>query len=356
MTSYTCADVLAGRAPADAPVTVKGWVRTRRDSKAGISFVHVSDGSCFHPVQVVAPNTLANYASEVAHLTAGCAVAATGTIVPSPGEGAAVRDAGERDRGRRLGRRSGHLPDAAEAAHARVPARGRAPAPADQRHRRGDARAAHARAGDPPLLRPQRLLLGQHADHHRVGCRRRRRALPRLDARPREPAARRRRQARLHEGLLRPRDLPHRVGPAQRRELLPRAVEGLHVRPDVPRRELEHPPAPRRVLDDRARDRVREPRRQRDAGRGAPQARLQGGARRARRRHGVLRGADREGRDRQAVGDRRLGVRADGLHRRDPRAGIGEAEVRVPGDVGHRPAVRARALPGRDVREEARSC
>src|SRR5512137_2007207 len=87
MTSLSCADVLAGRAPADAPVTVKGWVRTRRDSKAGISFVHVSDGSCFHPVQVVAPNTLTNYASEVAHLTAGCAIAATGTIVPSPAKG-----------------------------------------------------------------------------------------------------------------------------------------------------------------------------------------------------------------------------------------------------------------------------
>ena len=64
MTSLSCADVLAGRAPADAPVTVKGWVRTRRDSKAGISFVHVSDGSCFHPVQVVAPNTLPNYAER----------------------------------------------------------------------------------------------------------------------------------------------------------------------------------------------------------------------------------------------------------------------------------------------------
>ena len=47
MTSFSCADVLAGRAPADAPVTLKGWVRTRRDSKAGISFVHVSDGSVY---------------------------------------------------------------------------------------------------------------------------------------------------------------------------------------------------------------------------------------------------------------------------------------------------------------------
>jgi len=87
MNSLTCADILAGRAPKDAPVTLKGWVRTRRDSKAGISFVHVSDGSCFHPVQVVAPNTLPNYADEVTRLTAGCAVEATGTIVPSPAKG-----------------------------------------------------------------------------------------------------------------------------------------------------------------------------------------------------------------------------------------------------------------------------
>src|SRR5262245_21622879 len=56
--------ILAGEAPADAPVTVKGWVRTRRDSKAGISFVHLSDGSAFHPVQVVAPSALANYTDE----------------------------------------------------------------------------------------------------------------------------------------------------------------------------------------------------------------------------------------------------------------------------------------------------
>jgi asparaginyl-tRNA synthetase len=88
MLSLSCADVLAGRAPADRPVTLKGWIRTRRDSKgAGISFLHLSDGSCFHPVQVVTPGTLANYAGEVLHLTTGCAVEATGTIVPSPGKG-----------------------------------------------------------------------------------------------------------------------------------------------------------------------------------------------------------------------------------------------------------------------------
>ena len=80
-------DVLSGRAPSGTPVTVKGWVRTRRDSKAGFSFVNVSDGSSFHPVQVVAPNALSNYSSEILKLTAGCAVEATGTIVPSPAKG-----------------------------------------------------------------------------------------------------------------------------------------------------------------------------------------------------------------------------------------------------------------------------
>ena len=54
-------EVLGGQAPPDSAVTVKGWVRTRRDSKAGISFVHLSDGSAFHPLQVVVPNTLPNY-------------------------------------------------------------------------------------------------------------------------------------------------------------------------------------------------------------------------------------------------------------------------------------------------------
>src|SRR5450432_1706494 len=87
MTTYSVRSILGGRAPASEPVTVKGWVRTRRDSKAGLSFVHVSDGSAFHPVQVVVPATLPNYASEVQKLTAGCSVEATGTIVASPAKG-----------------------------------------------------------------------------------------------------------------------------------------------------------------------------------------------------------------------------------------------------------------------------
>jgi len=87
MKRFSCSDILSGRAPADVAVVLAGWVRTRRDSKAGISFVHVSDGSCFSPVQAVVPNTLPNYADEVVHLTAGCAVEITGTVVASPAKG-----------------------------------------------------------------------------------------------------------------------------------------------------------------------------------------------------------------------------------------------------------------------------
>ncbi len=87
MTVVSIAHALAGKLPAGGEVTVRGWVRTRRDSKAGLSFVNVSDGSCFAPIQVVAPSSLSNYESEVKRLTAGCAVIATGTLVPSLGQG-----------------------------------------------------------------------------------------------------------------------------------------------------------------------------------------------------------------------------------------------------------------------------
>ena len=89
MTVVSVEHALAGKLPAGGEVTVRGWVRTRRDSKAGLSFVNVSDGSCFAPIQVVAPATLGNYEDEVKRLTAGCAVVATGTLVPSQGQGQA---------------------------------------------------------------------------------------------------------------------------------------------------------------------------------------------------------------------------------------------------------------------------
>ena len=83
-------EVLAGRVPVGSQVTVRGWVRTRRDSKAGLSFVQVSDGSCFGSLQVVAPGELENYTAEVQRLTTGCSVVATGELVASQGKGQSV--------------------------------------------------------------------------------------------------------------------------------------------------------------------------------------------------------------------------------------------------------------------------
>ena len=87
MTTVSVEHALAGKLPVDGEVTVRGWVRTRRDSKAGLSFVNVSDGSCFAAIQVIAPSTLPNYELEVKRLSAGCAVIATGTLTPSQGQG-----------------------------------------------------------------------------------------------------------------------------------------------------------------------------------------------------------------------------------------------------------------------------
>jgi asparaginyl-tRNA synthetase len=81
--------VLAGQVPVDSKVELRGWVRTRRDSKAGISFVHLSDGSCQAPLQIVAPATLPNYQAQVLHLTTGCSLIARGTLVKSQGKGQA---------------------------------------------------------------------------------------------------------------------------------------------------------------------------------------------------------------------------------------------------------------------------
>ena len=86
MTVVSVEHALSGKMPAGGEVTVRGWVRTRRDA-GPLSFVHVSDGSCFAPIQVVATNALPNFESEARKLTAGCAVVARGTLVASQGKG-----------------------------------------------------------------------------------------------------------------------------------------------------------------------------------------------------------------------------------------------------------------------------
>jgi asparaginyl-tRNA synthetase len=80
-------DVLQGKIAVGSTISVQGWVRTRRDSKAGISFLAVYDGSCFDPIQAVIENNLPNYEQEILRLTAGCSVKVTGKVVESPGQG-----------------------------------------------------------------------------------------------------------------------------------------------------------------------------------------------------------------------------------------------------------------------------
>jgi asparaginyl-tRNA synthetase len=87
MTKLSIKDLLAGRVEVGSQVTLEGWIRTRRDSKAGFSFLHVHDGSCFDPIQAVVPATLENYQSEILHLTTHCAVRVDGTLIESQGKG-----------------------------------------------------------------------------------------------------------------------------------------------------------------------------------------------------------------------------------------------------------------------------
>jgi asparaginyl-tRNA synthetase len=89
------ADILAGKAAVGERVTVEGWIRTRRDSKAGLSFLAIHDGSCFDALQIVAPQELPNYQSDVLRITTGCAVRASGEVVASQGKGQSVEVRGE---------------------------------------------------------------------------------------------------------------------------------------------------------------------------------------------------------------------------------------------------------------------
>ena len=88
ISALSIAEALRGKPGGMA--TVRGWVRTRRDSKAGLSFINLNDGSGFGDLQIVAPNDLPNYASAIQRLTTGCAIEATGELVESQGQGQLV--------------------------------------------------------------------------------------------------------------------------------------------------------------------------------------------------------------------------------------------------------------------------
>ena len=71
-------------------ITIMGWIRTKRDSKGGFSFLEINDGSTIKNIQVLAEDKLANYTEEILKLTAGCSVIVRGVLVESPGKGQKV--------------------------------------------------------------------------------------------------------------------------------------------------------------------------------------------------------------------------------------------------------------------------
>ena len=82
--------ILSGDVALKSEVTVTGWVRSKRDSKFGISFLDINDGSSFDGVQVIVSSDLANYESDVLKISTGCAVKITGILVESEGKGQKV--------------------------------------------------------------------------------------------------------------------------------------------------------------------------------------------------------------------------------------------------------------------------
>jgi asparaginyl-tRNA synthetase len=82
--------ILEGKHSIGTCVTVRGWLRTRRDSKAGFSFLALYDGSCFHTLQVVVDQNLPNYQPELLRLTTGCSLSISGRVTASPAQGQSV--------------------------------------------------------------------------------------------------------------------------------------------------------------------------------------------------------------------------------------------------------------------------
>jgi len=69
---------------------VMGWVRSRRDSKAGFSFIDLNDGSCLKSLQIIADNSLPEYETQVLRAYAGCSLRVIGILSESPAKGQEV--------------------------------------------------------------------------------------------------------------------------------------------------------------------------------------------------------------------------------------------------------------------------
>jgi asparaginyl-tRNA synthetase len=85
MKRFKIRELIESEKPLDQ-ILLKGWIRTRRDSKT-FSFLEINDGSCLKNMQVVAGEALSNYETEIKKLNTGSAVAVIGELVESKGGG-----------------------------------------------------------------------------------------------------------------------------------------------------------------------------------------------------------------------------------------------------------------------------
>ena len=281
-------------------VLLRGWVRTRRDSKGGFSFIELNDGSCQATSRSSPTGCLPNYEQRDQE-----AADRRQRHRRRRGQGVAGQRPG--DRGPCHGRRASsatpirkpircrrRATPSSSCARSPISGRGRtpsAPSPACATGCRNrftnsstsTASSTSTRRSSPPAIAkgPAQMFRVTTLD---------------LGKPPRHGPGRN----RLLPGLLRQAGLPDRQRPARGRDVRLRARQHLHLRADVSGRELEHDAAPGRVLDDRAGDGVLRSERQHDAGRSVHQAHHQGRAGELRRGHEVLRRADRQGRPRHA--------------------------------------------------------
>ena len=328
-------------------VSVEGWLRTARHSK-GLSFLDVSDGSSMQGLQVVAPPELPNYEDDVARLTTGCAVRATGTLVESPGKGqrvelrraTSVEVVGGVADDYPLQKKRHSFEFLRTIAHLRPRTNtlGAVLARA-QRGRRARSTTSFRSAASCWLHAP--IITAPRTPRGRARCS----ACRRSTRRARRGRSRATSTTRRTSSAARPSSRCR--ASSRRRSPRSRISRRLHLRSDLPRRELEHEPPPRRVLDGRARDGLLRPRRQRRASRSPSCASmLPPRPRRLPRRHGLLQPAHRQDRASSTLAhivDSPL--RAHHLHRGRSRSWSGAArDFEFPVEVGRRPAERARAL------------
>ena len=179
-------DALQSVAAIDA-IQVQGWVRTRRDSK-DFSFIELNDGSSLRNLQIIARNSLPNYA-DIQKLTTGASVRVNGALVASQGKGQKWELVADKIDDRR--RRGRYLSAPEKRPHAGISARDRASAAALESFRLGFSCAQPARVRHSQIFPGTRFRLRPHADYYRERLRRGWRIVSRHDDRSEKSAAKR---------------------------------------------------------------------------------------------------------------------------------------------------------------------